>query len=257
MDIQKLYEAETAYTSNFSKREDTGVSLRFRDASIPDMYMHNMTVYPKRLDDETLRCEVQKELDIRRKEKADFLQLECYFTLEQAFLDTLPIPADYCVDDLMTISTEKFTTISGNPECIVVPANDPAMLEDGRRVDYLTSLHTGEDFATRRSVRRMRAYAEPNDLTLYVCYYKGEAVGKVELFLHKGLAKIEEFNILDQHQRKGFGTAAVRKLLEEARAKGIGTAYLVTSSDDTPREMYAKCGFTKAAEKSELHFKLK
>lgn len=257
MDIQELYKVETAYTSLFCKCEDTGISLRFRDKSIPDMYMHNMTLYPKLLDSQTLLQEIEKETALRRKEGADFLQLMCYFTLEQDLINALPNQPETCVDDLMYISTDRYTQLAGNPECTVVPAKDRATLEDGRRIDFLTSLHTGEDFAQRRSVRKMKAYAEPNELTLYVCYFHGEPVGKVELFIHDGLAKIDEFDVMEQYQRKGIGTAAIRKLLEEANTQGIKTAYLVTDRDDTPKEMYTKCGFTKAGEKSELHFKLK
>jgi spore maturation protein CgeE len=256
MDIQILYKTEKAYSLVFSTCEDTGTILRFRDASIPDMYSHNFTLFTQPLSAEAFLKEIEKEIALRKKEDADYLQADCDFSLDQSVIDSLPLHPEVSVHDLMYWDTRGYADLRGNPECTVLPARSPAVLEEGRRVDFASSIGAGEDFARRRSVRKMRAYAEPNALTLYVCYYRGEPVGKVELFTSGKLAKIEDFDVLEAYQRKGVGTTAIRKMLEDACAQGVEMAYLATDRDDTAKDMYRKCGFNKAGEKTLLHFKL-
>jgi spore maturation protein CgeE len=38
--------------------------------------------------------------------------------------------------------------------------------------------------------------------------------------------------------------------------RGVKIAYLITDSDDTAKDMYTKCGFTKVWQKTILFFKL-
>jgi len=70
------------------------------------------------------------------------------------------------------------------------------------------------------------------------------------------VGRIEDFDILQKYQRKGFGTSVLKHLLEEARANCVEFVYLITDSGDTAKEMYKKCGFKKAGEKTELFFDL-
>jgi len=43
-------------------------------------------------------------------------------------------------------------------------------------------------------------------------------------------------------------------MLKDCYEKGIEEAYLITDSDDTAKDMYKKCGFSKIGEKTELHY---
>ncbi|MEK6265253.1 MAG: GNAT family N-acetyltransferase [Clostridium sp.] len=68
---------------------------------------------------------------------------------------------------------------------------------------------------------------------------------------------MEDFDILKNYQRKGFGTSLLKYLLEEAKDNSVKFVYLITDSGDTAKDMYKKCGFKKAGEKTELFFNLK
>jgi len=70
------------------------------------------------------------------------------------------------------------------------------------------------------------------------------------------IAKIEDFDILEEYQRKGFGTSVLKHLLMEANKSNVELGYLITESDDTAKDMYKKCGLRKVGEKNELFFKL-
>ncbi|MCB2290896.1 GNAT family N-acetyltransferase [Clostridium sp. CS001] len=105
--------------------------------------------------------------------------------------------------------------------------------------------------------RKSEVYTKSNsNLDLYVCNYRGIPIGNCELMLNSDIAKIEDFDILNDYQRKGFGTSVVKYLLEEAKENSVEFVYLITDSVDTAKEMYKKCGFKKAGEKTELFFDL-
>ncbi len=55
-----------------------------------------------------------------------------------------------------------------------------------------------------------------------------------ELFIHpqEKTAKIEEVAILDQFQRKGYGSILVKEMLSIAKSLGMEAAYLVATSID-------------------------
>lgn len=49
-----------------------------------------------------------------------------------------------------------------------------------------------------------------NNLEAYIAYFDGEPAGKCELFIQDGYAKIEDFDVVKKHQRKGIGTTMLR-----------------------------------------------
>ena len=58
--------------------------------------------------------------------------------------------------------------------------------------------------------------------------------------------KLEVYKqLLQDYQKKGFRTSVLKHLLEEAKAKCVDFAYLITDSGYTAKEMYEKCNFKK------------
>ncbi len=74
--------------------------------------------------------------------------------------------------------------------------------------------------------------------------------------LNDKIAKLEDFDIYEKYQRMEFGTSVVEYLLNEAKQNNSEIMYLITDSDDTAKDMYTKCGFKKAGQKTELFFNL-
>ncbi len=67
---------------------------------------------------------------------------------------------------------------------------------------------------------------------------------EANLFIKDGISKIEDFDILEEYQRQGYGTSVLRRLLEESGSSNMDFAYLTTDNADTAKEMYKKCGFS-------------
>lgn len=44
----------------------------------------------------------------------------------------------------------------------------------------------------------------------YICYYDEIPVGSCQLFLYDGIAKIEDFTVSQEYQRRGIGTTILK-----------------------------------------------
>ena len=201
---------------------------------------------------------ISNELEIRRREKKSFLMATFNFSIDEDFLQDLPLHPQVTKYDYMYIEPSIGRYLKGNKECTIMKAESEKVLGDGREVDILANGPSMEfEFAERRIDRKLEIYREPSsNLDLYVCYHIEMVIGNCELMLNGDTVKIEDFDILESFQRKGFGTSVIKHLLEEAAKNGLEFVYLITDGEDTAKEMYKKCGFQKAGEKTELNFNL-
>lgn len=159
----------------------------------------------------------------------------------------------------MFINSNQYHHLNGNTQCIIKEANTKEILEAGITADFLANEENMGEFAKLRIKRKAQIYQLPNSsIHFYVCFYHNVAIGTCEMMIDENnkIAKIEDFDILKAYQRKGFGTSVLKYLLEIAFKKACNNVYLITDSEDTAKEMYKKCGFTKIGEKYELFFQL-
>jgi len=110
----------------------------------------------------------------------------------------------------------------------------------------------GEDFCTRRTLRKGNVHENNENIDNYLLYYNNELIATCELFIKNGIAKIEDFGVLEKHQRKGYGTTLLKHVVDKALEKDVETIFLVADEEDTAKEMYLKLGFSKKYEYSEL-----
>lgn len=253
-----MYNAELEYIKLFSQCFESNSIIRFRDDCIPDMYSHNFTLIKNDYGVDKTSEIILSELEQRKKEEANFLRVEINFPIENDVLNKLPIKPQITKYDYMYIDTKTFQELDHNKDCIIQLATTQAVLNDGIEVDILANEpNMGKEFASRRIHRKSEIYKQSNtNLNLYVCYYKETPVGNCEFMYMNEMAKIEDFDILQKYQRKGFGTSVIKHLLNEASEKKVDIVYLITDNEDTAKEMYKKCGFKKAGEKIELLFNL-
>ncbi|MBM7556547.1 GNAT family N-acetyltransferase [Halanaerobacter jeridensis] len=201
---------------------------------------------------------ILSELEQRKKVGSNFLRVEFNFSLDNDLLNELFIKPQVTKYDYMYINPKLGDKLIGNQKCIIRKAVSRAVLDDGIEVDIVANEpDMGKDFANRRISRKAEVYKKSDiDLNLYVCYYDNSPIGNCEFMLNDEIAKIEDFDILKKYQRMGFGTSVIKHLLNEANKREIDIVYLITDSEDTAKEMYKKCGFKKAVEKTELFFDL-
>ncbi|MBN1364383.1 MAG: GNAT family N-acetyltransferase [Syntrophaceae bacterium] len=249
---------EIAYLKNYCECTETDEFIKFVDRKIPDMYSHNLTLIKKPLAKERLIKIIMAQAELKKRDKSDFLNIEANFPMDDKDVSGVFLEGggpDICY--YMAISPERYTSLKGNSNCVLKEANNEEILADGKLIDVkVNTEEDGEDFAIRRCDRKQAVYREPNDVKFYVCYDKGTAVGMCEMYMNGEAAKIEEFDVPEEHQRKGYGTAIIRELLKIAHQGGAKTAYVVTYSEESAKDMYAKCGFEIVGEKRNFYYTL-
>lgn len=263
MVIERILETEKSYLAEFSKVEMFADYTRYRDISMPDMYSHNFTWIREPQDFKALSKIIDQEIYFRRTEQADYLRVMIDGWVSLDDLKKIVNQAnDKVVIDRMDYyyrNSDDWSRLPEKEDVQVILATEPHVFEHGKAVDIIANYkHMEVGFAVRRINRKLDIYKDDaKNTSLYVCYHKEEPVGNCELHICPHAAKIEDFDIVDIYQRKGFGTQVVKALMKAANDKGVKTVYMVTDHEDTAKEMYEKNGFTLAGYRYEILFDLK
>lgn len=256
--IQEIIKScEIAYVSCFSICYENNQIIRFRDSQLPDMYDHNFTYIKKALSVDALQQVIQEEIELSLHENKDFCKITMDYIPDEKCLDSLNRKIETGHDGryvYIPMKSPVWNTVDGSQ---MLKVADSSMIEDLVSMDLIHDCGTcGEDFCNRRARRRGEVYLSEIPLDSYICYYNGIPVGSCDLFLYNDTAKIEDFAVLPEYQRRGFGTTILKYLIDIALIKGVKTIYLITDEDDTPKEMYQRLGFVEVADSYALFGKL-
>lgn len=255
--IELLKATEIEYAKCFSNCIEEEKYYRFIDDNIPDMYSHNFILLKAGLSNKDINNIIVEEFEYRKKQGKSFLQLEANFSIDLSSLEGVKASSEITKYYYMAIPAHKYKELRIKDGCAVKAAVENDVLLDGMKVDIeACSEAMGNEFAKRRIERKVQAYKAANNLEFYVCYDNDTPVGDCELFINGAIAKIEDFDILEKYQRKGFGTSVLRHLMLAAEEHGVETAYVITDSEDTAKDMYKKCGFEIVGEKTAVFLKL-
>lgn len=253
----KILKCEYEYIKCFSEYYENENIIRYHDDQIKDMYGHNYTYIKKADDIVELQDIIQEEIDLRKSKNHSYCNIYINSNLDCTQINipgfsTEVSKTGYYIFDTSNLS--RFRSIEG---CTVRQAQTQEDLGD---ILYCDLQNDGErigiDFCERRCSRRGTVYLADGGVNSYVCRHNGESIGTCDLFIYNGTAKIEDFSVVEKHQRKGYGTVILKDLINIALEENCHTIYLATDEDDTAKEMYQKLGFSKIGELSNLFFKL-
>ena len=253
--IEKIKECQTRYMLLFCSFTEDEHFIRYSDPKLPDMYDYNVLALKKDIQWPLLQKLCEEELRKVRLEKGTFLKVIMDQKPEVSLEGFTKKP-----------SVERYGTYVLRSDTDDWKINEACTLEkvaDARMIEELTALdilHGGEsagvDFCIRRAHRRGEVYLSDAPCDCYLCRLEGKAVGNVDLLIHDGTAKIEDFAVDPACQHRKIGTAILKMLTAKAHAAGCGTVYLVADEDDTPKAMYTMLGFEKVRETYALFWKL-
>lgn len=253
--MEHLYRTELEYLKCFAEFTEDDIRIRFTDLLIADMYSHNVTYLKSELGDIEFKRFLQKELDDAMNRGKGFYNLHFDFPFRASLLKNLEIqPSEQCTYDYYMFPIDKLDQSNVRLDCHMRKL-DYSLVQAALQLDLeANGPESGNDFVQRRFKRRSKVYLEPGKVDNYLCIHGEKAIGHSDLFINQDVAKIEDFNIVANEQRKGFGSAMAKEMIQIAISKGANTIYLITDHDDTAKDMYEKCGFVKVAEKTEMLF---
>jgi len=207
------------------------------------------------MDKDKRRSFIEKKLEEIQRGNSGHLHIMMNYGVELNDLKSLITEVETTEYCFMSIEPKKFTELKIKDECTILKADTDEILRDGYKVEVQANkVAMGEEFAIKRSKRKIEVYKENPNLNLYVCYKEKEPIGTCELFIKDGIAKIEDFDIIEEYQKQGYGTSVLHKLLEESFHGSVDIAYVITDNFDTAKNMYRKCGFSICGVKTSILF---
>lgn len=92
-----------------------------------------------------------------------------------------------------------------------------------------------------RKIRIVKNQAHPDG---YYIKYNGETIGKFNILTHESdKLTIDAFKIYPLFRNKGFGTAAVKKIIKLYEDSGLPLFLIVDFDNEIAQRLYQKCGF--------------
>ena len=253
--LNKIVRCEIEYTKCFCITDEYRDFIRFQDDLIPDMWYHNYTLIKSAESDIALIQLIESEVLHSKGIGKDFCLLRCHMPINHSTILQLSCEPEISAAGYYVFDVSNLSKLTQVKDINIVKVDKAEMLEDMLMLDLEHDEQSlGRDFCTRRIYRRKDVYLSDEGVDSYVCYHNNKAVGSCNLFLHNGVAKIEDFAVSPSHQRKGFGTAILKALIEISLRKSATTIYLEADEDDTVKEMYQRYGFYKLSELTDLLF---
>lgn len=254
---ERILETELKYIRCFSDYIEEQKWITLKDNKLVDMYMHNFIFLKELMKKNELKIFIENKLGEAHRNNEKYLHIMMDYGIQEHDLkEIIPGPeiTKYCY---MSITPKDFNKLKIKSDCFVRKADTFEILRDGNLADIQANKATmGEDFARKRIERKTEEYKNNPNLDLYVCYKGDVPIGKAELLIEDGIAKIEDFDIIEGYQKQGYGTSLLRKLLEASLCKNVDIAYLITDYYDTAKDMYEKCGFSICGIKTSILFNL-
>ena len=254
---KNIMECELEYSKCFSEYYEDDEIIRFYDNELRDMYYHNYTFIKKAMESIDLKRIIENEIALKLSINSDFCNIISNYDVNSSIFYTLKYKPEISINGYYSFDISNFSKIIAMSECIIEKVDNQKMIDD---ILFCDLQHDGEklgkEFCTNRCYRRGKVYISDKGVNSYVCYHNGNIIGNCNLLIHDGVSKIEDFTVIPTYQRKGYGTALLKKLIDIAIKENSHTIYLVTDEDDTPKEMYKKLGFNKIGERTDLFFKL-
>jgi spore maturation protein CgeE len=257
--INQLLACEKEYKKQFSEYSECANYILFKDDILPDMYSHNCYLVKNKKSVEKMATMLNGMIEERKKSGESFLKVEIDFPLNKEIYAKLSVQPEISYFHYMGQEVKNLINPVANENSVIKKANILKILNDGIYIDIETNKNAmGEDFAKRRIDRKKLVYEDPlRLLDLYVCYHNDIPIGNCELLMVDTVGKIEDFDIIEAYQRKGYGTSLLNFVMDEAIVEGAEYIYLLTDAEDTVKEMYKKFGLEILLTRTELYFGLK
>lgn len=254
---ENIKQCEFEYTKCFCEYYKDKHIIRYTDNELKDMYYHNYTYIRDKMSDDEMKKLIESEISLALNKGEKFCNILLDCSIDDTMLKDSKYKGEVSRNGYYSFDITKILDMRAERECSIERVSNMEMVEDILYCDLqLDEATLGRDFCTRRCLRRGKVYISDKGVNSYICYHNGERIGNCDLFIHNGIAKIEDFAVTPQCQRKGYGTTILKHLIQIAINEGCNTIYLVTDEDDTAKEMYKKLGFNKVAERTDIFFRL-
>lgn len=257
--LEKIIKLEIASIKCGSKSEALEFGLRFSNSTVPDRYSDNYTLFIKQLSDLEISRKIENEISARVNSGKTFCKLVFLHKIQNKIIE---LPNYACTTDKVNYMSLDLTSkidISGNTDCNIVHAVDDATISDGVKAHVLANAPSQtEDFARRNILSMVDICKNPKlGYNFFVCYHKGNPIGKFLLFQLGDMTWLYDFDILPDYQNNGFGTQCLAWMVDYCRNQQCRYLALVAMDAENAKFLYSRCGFEYIGQRVEVFYDLK
>ena len=252
----RIFKCESHYYKCFATAEKAENCTRYVDDKLQSMYYHNFTYIDQKMQKEKLQETIENEISLRKENGKNFCNILIGAEVENIYsmkFSVIPEISNFGFYQFDISKLHRFKTVEG---LFVKQFIDKKTLDHLLYCDIDNQGESfGIDFCTKRCCRKAEEYlSDHSKINAYLCYKNEEIVGRCDLLISDNVAKIENFSVLKKYQKKGYGRAILKELIELAINKNCDLIYLVADEEDTVKEMYLKLGFAKVGISTDILF---
>ncbi|MBW4258522.1 GNAT family N-acetyltransferase [Methanobacterium sp. YSL] len=233
MTIHDIIQMEQQYVSLYSKPTQTPSGVIYFDAHQTDKYFHNYFHITEPIRELT---------DIQDYEQHHASYGFVIFRVDHD-IETNDYFKDYDMSHYgyfhAKVTDLKLKETQFKPE-LVNPLDDQPFFDFMHQDD----IQFGESYAFGNEKRQKEVLKQhPNTYFFIQIKMNDQVIGHLNAFTHDTFAKIDEFFVLESHQKQGYGSALMSDMVRRLTQMGITDVYLVTDLEDTAQELYRKMGY--------------
>lgn len=235
MTLNQMIEHEKLYVELFSKTMEKPYGYEAEDIHQRDKYYHNyLGITQNLVNDQDIKAYITKT----QKHGFSVIRLENGVKINPTFYENAIADCDgYYGNEIQSITINPKSSIAIE---MVNPQDDDGFFQ----FLYEDSKPYGESYALGNVKRQKEVLTiESSKYMYFKAVLNNQTIGTLNVFIHQHTAKLDDFVIADEKQRKGYGSRLMYEVLEFLKTKGISYVYLVTDQQGTAKQMYQTWGF--------------
>ena len=235
MNLDYILKMEIKYLSLFSNQKQMTGGIRFQDDQQKDKYSHNLMMLHKD--------------KVSLSELIDYEQKQCVEGFVNfRFEDTTDVSYQF----LETYKKSIYGYYAAKIDELNIQVKNQA---DIKRVDPFNSndffeflhqedLEFGLSYAIGNVQRQKEVLQENQHRYIFLrLLHEQKVIGHINTFIDGNTAKIDEFYVIEDYQKKGFGSALMFQIIDLLKTNKVENVYLVTDLEDTAKQLYERYGF--------------
>ena len=238
-EFESMFDFENKYLSEFTNIEYFDDYISYNDDIQKDKYSNNFYFLKNKNKVKSLIKKLSKE------NKRNYLDFDSSFLLDEYLPD---------FEKTHEIRMFNFTNLVKLDYRIgEVKQIDSKIKDEFEKLIYNDDLRYGERYALGNSKRLADIVTSNDNFKAYGIYDGNKIVGSLYVYINKEMAKIEDFFIIEEYQKKGYGISLLTTVIDILKKYGVHDLSITADFDDTPKKIYERLGFVTISDNYNYH----
>lgn len=237
--VNDLLNSEHNYTQLTSEKKEYNGFIRFQDHTTPELPLQSYTYIKRNLSHDEVKKIIDSEFERAKKENKEFIRF--VFNPLDPFSGEIPELSsyDYHCQQLLIKDINDFEPVD-NINCSFVQSSDRKKLN---QLVIKLNRSLSKKVLKKHSTRWTNLRIDNNNLQTLVYKDKNEFLGSCDITCYKNIAKLEDFEVLERHRKKGIGDSLLSAAISKSMEMGMEKVYLIADRNDWVSDYYQRRGF--------------